>query len=213
MPNHPDLFWDPHSFLVSSFPGVKQLGVMLTTCLHLVLRLRRSGAIHLLPHMPSWHEQGQVYFFLFFQNNKNYYYISNFMCILSRHQVCDWHIKNICHFSQLEKMYQLLQNYVIMVETTCLSTKKAGKKERIKHLGLFSSSSIGTTAHFGLWPVEKCPSIFSYLPPILSIFSLPALEDLFLLPLSIFSRVPSSSHPFQFLSEDLLGHPILLHSL
>ena len=46
-----------------------------------------------------------------------------------------------------------------------------------------SSSSIGTTAHCGLWPVEQCPSIFSYQPPTLSIFSLPALEDLFLLPL------------------------------
>ena len=50
-------------------------------------------------------------------------------------------------------------------------------------------SSIGTTAHCGLWPVKKCPSIFSYMPPTLSIFSLPALEDLFLLPLSIFSWV------------------------
>ena len=49
-----------------------------------------------------------------------------------------------------------------------------------------SFSSIGTTAHCGLWPVEQCASIFSYLPHILSIFSLPALEDLFLLPLSIF---------------------------
>ena len=51
------------------------------------------------------------------------------------------------------------------------------------------SSSIGTTAHCGLWPVEQYPSIFSYLPPTLSIFSLPALEDLFLFPLSIFSCV------------------------
>jgi len=49
--------------------------------------------------------------------------------------------------------------------------------------------SIGTTAHCGLWPVEQCPSIFSYLPPTLSIFSLLALKDLFLLPLSIFSWV------------------------
>ena len=49
-----------------------------------------------------------------------------------------------------------------------------------------SFSSIGTTAHCELWPVEQCP-IFSYLPPTLSIFSLPALEDLFLLPLSISS--------------------------
>ena len=59
----------------------------------------------------------------------------------------------------------------------------------------FSFSSIGTTAHCGLWPVEQCPSIFSYLPPTLSIFSLPALEDLFLLPLSIFSWV----FPFSFI--------------
>jgi len=51
------------------------------------------------------------------------------------------------------------------------------------------SSSIVTTAHCGLWPVGQCPSIFSYLPPTLSIFLLPALEDLFLLPLSIFSWV------------------------
>ena len=49
--------------------------------------------------------------------------------------------------------------------------------------------SIGTTAHCGLWPVEQCPSTFSYLPQTLSIFSLPTLEDLFLLPLSIFSWV------------------------
>ena len=54
---------------------------------------------------------------------------------------------------------------------------------------LDSSSSIGTIAHCGLWPVEQCPSIFSYLPPTLSIFSVPALEDLFLLPLYIFSWV------------------------
>ena len=52
-----------------------------------------------------------------------------------------------------------------------------------------SSSSIGTTAHCGLWPVEQCPSIFSYLPPTLSIFSPPALEDLFLLLLPILSWV------------------------
>jgi len=52
-----------------------------------------------------------------------------------------------------------------------------------------SSSSIGTTAHCGLWPVDQCPSIFSYLPSTLSTFSLPSLEDHFLLPLSNFSWV------------------------
>ena len=59
-----------------------------------------------------------------------------------------------------------------------------------------SSFPIDTTAHCGFWPVDQCPSIFSYPPPILSIFSLPALEDLFLLPLAIFSWV----FPFSSLS-------------
>ena len=52
-----------------------------------------------------------------------------------------------------------------------------------------SSSSIGATARCGFWPVEKYLSICPYLSPTLSIFSLPALEDLFPLFLSIFSWV------------------------
>ena len=72
-----------------------------------------------------------------------------------------------------------------------------------KHLLLyvisFFLSSTGTTTHCGLWPVEKCPSIFSYLPPALSTSSLPALEDLFLLPLSIFSWVFSFFSPLPVL--------------
>jgi hypothetical protein len=75
---------------------------------------------------------------------------------------------------------------------------------------LLSSSSVRATAPCGLWPVEQYLSIFPYLSPTLSIFSPPALEDLFLLFLSILS---SSSPSFQFLSEDLFGHSILLHSL
>jgi len=55
--------------------------------------------------------------------------------------------------------------------------------------------------------------IFPYLSPTLSIFSPPALEDLFpLLPPS-FPGSSFSSLPFQCLSEDLFGHPILLHFL
>ena len=62
-----------------------------------------------------------------------------------------------------------------------------------KYFDMIITSSIGFTAHSGLWPVKQCPSIFSYLPLILSIFSLSALEDLFLL-LSILSWVfPSVS--------------------
>jgi hypothetical protein len=52
-----------------------------------------------------------------------------------------------------------------------------------------SSSSVGATARCGLWPVEQYLSIFPYLSPTLSIFSLPALEDLFLLLFFILSWV------------------------
>jgi len=51
---------------------------------------------------------------------------------------------------------------------------------------IFFLSSVGAAARCGLWPVEQYLSIFPYLSPTLSIFSLPALEDLFLLLLSIF---------------------------
>jgi hypothetical protein len=50
-----------------------------------------------------------------------------------------------------------------------------------------SSSSVGATARCGFWPVEQYLSIFYFLSPTLSILSLPALEDLFLLLLSILS--------------------------
>jgi hypothetical protein len=42
----------------------------------------------------------------------------------------------------------------------------------------WTSSYISITVHCGLWPVEHYPSIFPYLSPILSIFSLPVIEDL-----------------------------------
>ena len=52
-----------------------------------------------------------------------------------------------------------------------------------------SSSSVGATARCGLWPVEQYLPIFPYLSPTPSIFSLPALEDVFPLLLSILSWV------------------------
>jgi hypothetical protein len=52
-----------------------------------------------------------------------------------------------------------------------------------------SSPSVAATARCGLWPVEQYLSICPYLSPTLSIFSLPALEDLFPLLLSILSWV------------------------
>ena len=50
----------------------------------------------------------------------------------------------------------------------------------------YSSSSVGATARCGLWPVEQYLSILPYLSPTLSIISLPALEDLFLLVLLLY---------------------------
>jgi hypothetical protein len=54
---------------------------------------------------------------------------------------------------------------------------------------MHSSSSVGATARCGFWPVEQYLSICPYLSLTLSIFSLPALEDLFILLLSILSWV------------------------
>jgi len=57
-----------------------------------------------------------------------------------------------------------------------------------------SSSSVGATARCGLWPVEQYLSIFPYLSPTLSIFSLPVLGS---------SLSTTSLHPF-------LGFPLRL---
>ena len=51
--------WDPINPL---FKGKTVVGGVLNAGLHPVLRLRMRGATPLLPHMPSWHEQGQLYF-------------------------------------------------------------------------------------------------------------------------------------------------------
>jgi len=143
--------------------------------------------------------------------------------------------------------------------------------DKMRILLILLPLALQPTKGFGL--SNNVLPFFPYLPPTLSIFSLPALEDLFLLPLPIFSWVfpffffffssfhwhysplwalacrtmsfhffpichqlsPSShsqhlmlsfcflfpsflgsspsSRPFRFLSEDLFGRPILLHSL
>ena len=56
-------------------------------------------------------------------------------------------------------------------------------------MGRASSSSVGATARCRLWTVEQYLSICPYLSPTLSNFSLPTLEDLFPLLLSILSWV------------------------
>jgi len=69
-----------------------------------------------------------------------------------------------------------------------------------------SSSSIGTTAHCGLWPVEQCPSVFSYLPPTLSNSHSQHLKISFYFLFPPFPESSPSSRPFQFLSEHIFGH-------
>ena len=62
--------------------------------------------------------------------------------------------------------------------------KNIFKLERLEYMGWMYRVNYIDTSY-----VVKRPSIFTYLPPTLSIFSLPALEDLFLLLLSIFSWI------------------------
>ena len=77
-----------------------------------------------------------------------------------------------------------------MAESSLLQGAGCPQKEEVNWTGLtYSSSSVGATVRCGLWPVEQYFSIFPYLSPTPSIFSLPALEDLFLLLLSILSWV------------------------
>jgi hypothetical protein len=93
----------------------------------------------------------------------------------------------------------VLSPLVARLENFCSTTAKLDHVTYVNTLSFIpvlfgpwatsSSSSIGTTARCGLWPVEQYLSIFPYLSPTLSIFSLPTLEDLFLLLLSILSWV------------------------
>ena len=81
-----------------------------------------------------------------------------------------------------------------------------------EHAQPSSSSSIGATARCRLWPVEQCPYILSchQLSPS-SHSQHKKISFHFFSP--SFPGSSSSFHPFQFLHEDLFGHPILLHSL
>ena len=74
--------------------------------------------------------------------------------------------------------------------------------------------SVGATVRCGFWPVEQYPSIFFSVSRQLS----PSSHSQHL-NISFYFLVPSfpgpspSSCPFQFLGEDLIVYPILLHSL
>lgn len=65
---HPDWLWGPSSSLFSEYQGIfpwvggcKYQGWQLTSHLHIVLKLRMSGAVPPL-YMISWHVQGLLHF-------------------------------------------------------------------------------------------------------------------------------------------------------
>ena len=86
------------------------------------------------------------------------------------------------------KFFSYLPLYGFCIDVTEDSLNKAETCSRYGRV-TNSSSSIGTTVHCGLWPVEQCPSIISYLPPTLSPSSHSQHLQIFLLPLSILSWV------------------------
>ena len=51
--------------------GLSRHHMKVTTHLHLVLWLRMSGAMPLLPHVPLWHPVGQLYLFYLYYFNMN----------------------------------------------------------------------------------------------------------------------------------------------
>jgi hypothetical protein len=63
--NHPDHDWGPPSLLFNeyqgSFLGVKVLGREVDHSPPSSIKVKMSDAVPVLPHMPSWHEQGQLY--------------------------------------------------------------------------------------------------------------------------------------------------------
>ena len=76
-----------------------------------------------------------------------------------------------------------------------------------------SSSSVGATARCGLWPVEQYLSIFPVYHQLSPSSHSQNLKISFYCFSPSFPGSSSLSRPFQFLSEDIFGHPILLHSL
>ena len=91
------------------------------------------------------------------------------------------------HFSRVSHIFSHLKKWKHSYSGNIISEKNSAEYWDS------SSSSIGTTAHCGLWPVEQCPSIFSYLPPTLHLLT----------PSTWRSLSTSSFHPF-------LGLPLLL---
>jgi len=53
----------PIQWVPSVFPRGKVGGHVVDHSLHLVPSLRKSGATLPLPHMPSWHRQGQLHLY------------------------------------------------------------------------------------------------------------------------------------------------------
>ena len=76
-----------------------------------------------------------------------------------------------------------------------------------------SSTSIGTTAHCGLGLSNNVLTFFPICHQLSPSSHSQHLKISFCFLFPSFPGSSPSSRPFQFLSEDLFGHPILLHSL
>ena len=122
---------------------------------------------------------------------------NNFRAILAQFH-CSFNIPH--SYSTLHWIYCLFLHFWIIIQST----------NRIRTLHISSSSSIGTLARCGLWPVLPFFPICHQLSPS-SHFQHLNISFYFLFP--AFPGSSPSSRPFHFLSEDLFGHPILLHSL
>ena len=105
-----------------------------------------------------------------------------------------------------------------------IKSKECGEKEKVipvffflevtaTHTSSSSSSSVGATTRCGLWPVEQYLSIFPIYHKLFPSSHFQHLKISFHFFSSFFHWSSSSSRSFQFLSEHLFGHPILLHSL
>jgi len=97
-----------------------------------------------------------------------------------------WNLQSHDTISCQTRCYLIFWNFLVY-PSEVRNSKYGSRNTSIT--GSTTSSSVGATTRFGLWPVEQYLSICPYLSPTLSIFSLPTPEDLFAILLSIFSWV------------------------
>jgi len=120
--------------------------------------------------------------------------------------------------SRLQILYACIQHWKTFdKDTDFVKNNYAFANFAVKFIGIIiyssssSSSSIGTTAHCGLWLVEQVLPFFPICHQLSPSSHSQHLEISFYFLFPSFPGSSPSSLPFQFLSEDLFGHPILLH--